>query len=252
MTPILEVSNLNKSFGKLQATRDVTLDLRPQECHALIGPNGAGKSTLVNQVTGVLAPDSGRVVFNGADMAGHSIAQRARAGLGRTFQISATILEFSILENVALAAQATDGSSFRFLKAADQESGLNARAMATLKALNLSERAHIRAGDVSHGERRILELAMTMVANPKAILLDEPMAGLGKGESARMIDTLLELKQDVPLLLIEHDMDAVFKLADRVSVLVYGEIIATGAPDDIRNDENVKAAYLGGDAHAPS
>lgn len=242
---VLAVEGLSKSFGALRVTDGVSLDLRAGECHALIGPNGAGKTTLIHQISGLLKPDAGRVLFEGRDVTGLDMAARARAGLGRSFQISAVIPSFPALENVALAAQATDGSSFRFLRPAAGEAALNDRARAALAEFGLDGRAAVPAGALSHGERRLLELAMALVQGPRALLLDEPMAGLGRTESVALTATLGRLKARVPMLLVEHDMDAVFALADRVSVLVYGAVIASGAPDAVRADPAVRAAYLG-------
>jgi len=224
------------------------VELRAGECHAVIGPNGAGKTTLIHQLSGTLAPDAGAIHFDGQDITALSAHERARKGLGRTFQITSIIPEFSVLENVALAAQAKDGTSFRFFGTAARERRLNESAMAALKLLGMNDRANRSAGDLSHGEKRSLELAVAIASQPKALLLDEPMAGIGRNESAALIDTLLTLKAEYPLLLVEHDMDAVFALADRVSVLVYGKIIATGTPDEIRNNAEARAAYLGEEA----
>ncbi len=245
MSAILAVDRLTKSFGALRVTDGVSMTLRFGECHALIGPNGAGKTTLIHQLSGLLRPDSGRILFDGRDVTGLSMPERAQAGLGRSFQISAVIPSFSALENVALAAQATDGSSFRFLRAAAREAALNERAREALGDFALGARAEVPAGVLSHGERRLLELAMAWVQRPKALLLDEPMAGLGRAESVTLTETLGGLKRQVPMLLVEHDMDAVFALADRVSVLVYGAVVASGSPDHVRADPQVRAAYLG-------
>ncbi len=247
MTPVLALEGLSKHFGSLRVTDEVSLDLRGDECHALIGPNGAGKSTLINLVSGTLRPEAGRVLLDGTDISDYSTPQRALAGLGRTFQITSIVPGFSVLENVALAAQAKAGSSMRFFRIAAAEEALNKRARETLAALGLSHREHVRGADLSHGEHRLLELAMALVGEPKALLLDEPMAGMGKGESRALTETLIGLKQRIPMLLVEHDMDAVFRLADRVSVLVYGQIVATGTPDEVRADERARAAYLGTD-----
>lgn len=247
MNAVLVLEDLVKSFGSLKVTDHVSLELRDDECHALIGPNGAGKSTLINLVAGNLALESGRVILDGADVSHQSTPQRARAGLGRTFQITSIIPGFSVLENVALAAQAKDGSSFRFLGRAARERDLNNRAKAALATLGLGHRADVRGADLSHGEHRLLELAMAIVGEPKALLLDEPMAGMGKGEGETLTETLLTLKKQMPMLLIEHDMEAVFKLADRISVLAYGQIVATGTPDAVRANEKARAAYLGSD-----
>ncbi|MEM6761987.1 MAG: ABC transporter ATP-binding protein [Pseudomonadota bacterium] len=246
-SPILDVKDLHKSFGALKVTDGVSLDLRAMECHALIGPNGAGKTTLINQLFGTLRPSSGTIWFNGKDVTGDSVAARARQGFGRTYQITSIIPGFSVLENVALAAQAHDGTSLRFFRAARLEDELNEKAMAALSMFGLEGRAGEKAANISHGESRLLELAIAVVAEPKLLLLDEPMAGLGKTESEALTHTLSQLKSSVPMLLVEHDMDAVFALADRVSLLVEGRVVASGSPDAVRNDPNARAAYLGED-----
>ncbi len=248
MTAVLVLDSLVKRFGSLSVTDNVSLELRHDECHALIGPNGAGKSTLINLVAGNLKPQSGRVVLDGTDISHLSMPQRAQAGLGRTFQFTSIVPGFSVLDNVALAAQAKDGSSFRFFGRVRQELELNDKAHAALATLGLTHRADVRGADLAHGEHRQLELAMAIVGEPKALLLDEPMAGMGKGEGEVLTETLLTLKKQMPMLLIEHDMEAVFKLADRISVLAYGQIVATGTPDEVRADEKARAAYLGSDA----
>ncbi len=242
---ILELKNLNKAYGALQVTRDVSLDVRPGEIHAIIGPNGAGKTTLIGQISGATSSDSGLVLFGGADVSGWSVAARAHAGLGRTFQITAILPDFSVLENVALGVQARAGHSFRFFRNAARDAELNARAMEILRDVGLDARASLRAGSLSHGEKRMLELALALACEPKVLLLDEPMAGAGPDETARLVTILQGLKQRCPMLLVEHDMDAVFQLADRISVLVYGEIVASGTPDRIRTDPKVREAYLG-------
>lgn len=242
---VLQIQNLNKNFGALKATDDVTLDLKKGEIHALIGPNGAGKSTLIKQICGQLSSDSGKVIFNGKDLAGMDVADRAKAGLGRTFQVSSLVMEFSALRNVMLAVQSKLGTSYRFFKNVRGDDNLTAPAMAALKRVNLEERAHIMTAELSHGERRQLEIAMALALDPKAFLLDEPMAGMGPEGSKKLIGFLDELRREAPILLIEHDMDAVFSLADRISVLVYGRVIATGSVDDIRNNPAVREAYLG-------
>ncbi|WP_417667215.1 ABC transporter ATP-binding protein [Roseibium sp.] len=243
--PILELKNLNKAYGALVVTKDVSLDVRPGEIHGVIGPNGAGKTTLIGQISGATASDSGFVIFGGTDVTGWPVAARAHAGLGRTFQITAILPEFSVLENVALGVQAHEGHSFRFFGNAARERRLNDKAIAILSDVGLESRAELRAGSLSHGEKRMLELALALAVAPKLLLLDEPMAGTGPDETARLIEILQGLKQRCPMLLVEHDMDAVFQLADRISVLVYGEIVASGTPDEIRSDPKVREAYLG-------
>ncbi len=248
MSAVLSISGLTKRFGALLVTDDVSLDLKAGECHAVIGPNGAGKTTLIHQLSGTLKPDAGAIHFDGQEVTALSAYARARRGLGLTFQITSIIPGFSVLENVALAAQAKDGSSYRFFGSVARERRLNERAMAALELLGIEDRAQRLAGDLSHGEKRALELAVAIASQPKVLLLDEPMAGMGRKESAALIATLQSLKADYPLLLVEHDMDAVFALADRVSVLVYGKIIATGTPEEIRSNAEARAAYLGEEA----
>lgn len=243
--PVLEIKNLKKSFGALKATDDVSITLYKGEIHALIGPNGAGKSTLIKQICGGISSDSGSVIFNGQDLAGLNVAERAQLGLGRTFQISSVIMEFSALRNVMLAVQAHNGSSYRFFKNVRSDKVLVDQAMLVLKRVELEARADVSAAELSHGERRQLEIALALALEPKAFLLDEPMAGMGPEGSKRLISFLDELRSEAPILLIEHDMDAVFSLADRISVLVYGRVVATGTVDEIRNDPGVREAYLG-------
>ena len=245
MSAILATHGLCKAFGALTVTDEVSLELHPGECHALIGPNGAGKTTLVNQLSGLINPDAGRIEFRGKDITATRPAERAQAGLGRTFQITSIIPTMSLFENVALAAQAQCGSSYRFFWPAARDRRVNAIAREALERIGLTGRDEISAATLSHGEKRALELAMAIAQQPKALLLDEPMAGIGHDESGQLTDALLALKHDYPLLLIEHDMDAVFKIADRVSVLVYGRIIASGTPEEIRANPEARAAYLG-------
>lgn len=243
--PVLQISNLVKNFGALRATDGVTLDLRPGEIHALIGPNGAGKSTLIHQICGTLRQDSGTVRFAGQDIGSLGVADRARLGLGRTFQVSSIAPDFSGLRNVMLAVQAKQGSSFRFFKPVMRDKSLIETAMAMLERVGLTARARIPAAELSHGERRQLEIAMALALGSKAFLLDEPMAGMGPEGSKSLTRFLDTLRQEAPILLVEHDMDAVFALADRISVLVYGRIIATGTVEEIRRDPTVRTAYLG-------
>jgi branched-chain amino acid transport system ATP-binding protein len=243
--PVLEIRDLRKSFGALKATDSVTLDVRPGEIHALIGPNGAGKSTLIHQICGSIPPDGGTIRLLGKDLAGIGMAGRARLGLGRSFQISSLAPEFSALQNVMLAVQARQGSSFRFLRPVMGERALTEPARAMLERVGLSGRADVPAAKLSHGERRQLEIAVALALEPKIFLLDEPMAGMGPEGSKNLTKFLDGLRREAPILLVEHDMDAVFALADRISVLVYGRVIATGPVDDIRRDPQVRRAYLG-------
>ena len=243
--PLLALQDLRKSFGALCVTDDVTLDVLPGEIHAIIGPNGAGKTTLIGEISGLLRPDSGRIVLNGEDVTRLPMHARARRGLARSFQITNLLPDFSALENVALAAQAHDGSSFRFFRAAHAERHLNDRALEALAEVGLAHRAASRASALSHGEKRSLELAVALVQKPALLLLDEPMAGTGREETAQLVTILRELKGRHAILLVEHDMEAVFALADRISVLVYGRLIATGRPEEIRENEEVRRAYLG-------
>jgi branched-chain amino acid transport system ATP-binding protein len=243
--PALRLEALCKRFGGLVVTDDVTLDVRPGELHAIIGPNGAGKTTLINQISGLVEQDSGRIVLSGRDLAGVPVDARAALGVARTFQITSILADFSVLENVALAAQARAGSSFLFIRRVAREEALNNAAMAALTEVGLADRAAIAAGKLSHGEKRALELAIALAARPGLLLLDEPMAGAGRSETEQLVAVLKKLKGRLPMLLVEHDMDAVFALADRISVLIYGRVIASGTPAEVRADPQVIAAYLG-------
>lgn len=243
--PILDIRQLSKSFGALKATDGVDLDLVPGEIHALIGPNGAGKSTLINQIAGTLRSDSGTISFLGQVVNDLKVPERARLGLGRSFQISSLAPEFSALRNVMLAVQSVQGSSFRFFKPVMRDATLVEPAMAALERVGLAERARIPVAELSHGERRQLEIAIALALGSKAFMLDEPMAGMGPEGSKTLTAFLDRLREEAPILLVEHDMDAVFALADRISVLVYGRIIASGTVDEIRNDPEVRKAYLG-------
>ena len=242
---LLSISNLVKHFGGVHATDDVSLDVRMGEIHALIGPNGAGKTTLIGQIMGELAPDSGTIRFDGAVINDLSVPARVQRGLARTFQITQLLREETALANVALAIQARQGHSFRFFADARTDKSLTGPAMRFLQEAGLAARAHVEVAGLSHGEHKQLELALALATQPKLMLLDEPMAGLGAAETLEMTDALRGLKGRVTMLLIEHDMEAVFALADRISVLVYGRIIATGAPADIQANAEVRAAYLG-------
>jgi branched-chain amino acid transport system ATP-binding protein len=243
--PLLELRNLRKNYGALVVTDDVSLSVLPGELHAIIGPNGAGKTTLIHQISGMLPSNSGQILFSGEDITDLSMPQRVDRGLARSFQITSILPGFSALENVALAVQARYGSSFRFFGNAAQEKDLNRPAMECLGEVGLAARAHIPAGLLSHGEKRQLELAIGLATAPKLLLLDEPLAGTGHDESQRVVETLRRLKSRLTIMLIEHDMEAVFSLADRVSVLVYGRVIATDTPERIRANPDVRAAYLG-------
>ncbi len=242
---VLEIRNLNKFFGALHVSRNLSLAITGNECHALIGPNGAGKTTLIHQISGVLRPDSGEILLEGKDISGDPMWRRAQAGLGRTYQLTSVMPSFSVLENVALAAQAKAGSSMRFFRIASKEKALNDKAMAALERIKMADRAAVKAANLSHGERRLLELGIALAGEPRFLLLDEPMAGLGRVESEMLIETLADLKTRIPMLLVEHDMDAIFRLADKVSVLVNGEMVAQGTPDEVRTDPATRAAYLG-------
>ena len=243
--PVLRIEELRKHFGALAVTDGVTLDVAPGELHAVIGPNGAGKTTLINQISGFVAPQSGRILFDGRDVTALPVHARAQLGLARSFQITSILPGFSALENVALAVQARRGSSFRFLGRAAAEPALNEPARAALEEVGLGGRIHVSAGALSHGEKRALELAIALAMAPKLILLDEPTAGTGREESERLVALLARLKGRFAMILVEHDMAAVFALADRISVMIYGRILASGAPAAVRGDPQVIAAYLG-------
>ena len=246
--PLLSIQNLRKSYGALVVSDDVTLDVTRGQLHAVIGPNGAGKTTLINQISGLAVPDAGRIVFDGHDITTLPLHQRVRRGLARSFQITSILPGFSVIDNVALAVQARSGSSFRFFGNPARERRLNEPAMDFLLRAGLAERAAMPAGSLAHGEKRQLELAIALATEPKLLLLDEPLAGTGSEESARLVATLQALKGRTTIVLIEHDMDAVFALADRVTVLVYGRVIASGAPADVRANPEVRMAYLGDEA----
>ena len=242
---LLKVEQLSKRFGGVVASDNVMLDVRPGELHAVIGPNGAGKTTLIGELTGEVKPDAGRIYFDGTDITGLPVYRRSTLGLARSFQVTSLFLDFTALDNVALAVQAHSGHSFHFWRKAREESALREPARAALQRVGLGSRADVSAASLSHGEQRQLEIAMALANVPRLLLLDEPMAGLGAEESARMVTLLRELKKEFPVLLVEHDMEAVFALADRITVLVYGRVIASGLPAEIRANEEVRRAYLG-------
>lgn len=246
--PILRLDGLHKNFGGLAVTDGVSLDVTPGEVHAIIGPNGAGKTTLLNEISGLLHVDSGRILFEGNDITRMPAHQRARIGIARTFQITSIVPGFTVLENAMLAVQAQMGSTFDFLKPVSSDKAISDSAEDVLEQVGLAVRARTPSGLLSHGEKRALELAVAIALRPKLVLLDEPAAGTGRGETERLIETLSSLKKRFTIVLVEHDMQAVFALADRISVLVYGRVIASGAPAEIRANSAVKAAYLGEEA----
>ncbi len=243
--PVLVVERLNKRFGALPASEDLSLDLMPGEIHAVIGPNGAGKTTLVAQLGGQLDPDSGRILLDGRDITKEPPERRTRAGIARSFQVTSVFPEFTAEDNVALAVQGNSGHSFSFWRPARTDRRLREPARAALSQAGLAGRAETPVASLSHGEQRQLEIAMALATRPTVLLLDEPMAGMGPDDSAAMTALLADLKTRYAILLVEHDMDVVFALADRITVLVYGRAIATGRPEAIRADAEVRRAYLG-------
>lgn len=244
---LLAVNNLVKRYGGLTATDDLSFTVEPGELHAIIGPNGAGKSTLITQLAGEIRPDSGQILFNDTDITHESVAQRALRGIARSYQITSVFPEFTALQNVMLTVQAHQGHSFRFWTPTLEQAELVEPAQQALQRVGLGDRMHVPVADMAHGEQRQLELAMVLAGQPKLLLLDEPMAGMSQAESGQMTELLLSLKGHYGIVLVEHDMDAVFALADRITVLVYGRSIASGSVDQIRNNPDVKAAYLGDD-----
>jgi len=247
---LLHVDGLCKSFGALRATDQVSFEVRQGETHAIIGPNGAGKTTLIGQLAGNLRPDAGTIRFAAEDITALAAPARSRRGLARSFQITSVYRDFSALDNVTLAVQAHAGSSFRFWRPARSDESLRTPARAILAEVGLGERADVLAANLAHGEQRQLEIAMVLATKPRLMLLDEPMAGMGTDESRRLVRFLANLKGRQTIVLVEHDMDAVFALADRISVLVYGRIIATGSPAEIRANPEVRSAYLGEETEA--
>ena len=242
---LLKVDGITKRFGGIVASDDITLSVPAGELHAIIGPNGAGKTTLIGQLTGEITPSSGTVTFAGEDITALATYKRSIKGLARSFQITSLFLDMTALDNIALAVQAHAGSSFHFWRDARTQEELREPARAALDRVGLSQRADTIVSSMSHGEHRQLEIAMALATKPRMLLLDEPMAGMGPEESARLVQTLLELKKQYTILLVEHDMEAVFALADRITVLVYGRVIATGLPEEIRANAEVRQAYLG-------
>lgn len=244
---VLQTQSITKRYGGLLVTDAVSLDLRPGELHAIIGPNGAGKTTLINQLSGDALPDSGRIHFGQADVSALPIYKRAAMGLVRSYQISSIFEELTVLENLSLAALGASGRRLALFAALLGDSSMVQIARESASAAGLESRLSVTAGDLAYGERRQLELGMALAARPRCLLLDEPMAGMSIQESEKVVELLLRLKRSIPILLIEHDMHAVFRLADRISVLVYGKVIATGTPEEIKCNAEVKAAYLGQD-----
>ena len=242
---MLEIEGLTKRFGGVLASDAITLAVPAGELHAVIGPNGAGKTTFIGELAGEVRPDAGRIRFGGRDITALPIHRRSALGLARSFQVTSLFHDFTALDNVALAVQAHSGHSFHFWRAARREGALRQGAREALARVGLEERAEILISALSHGEHRQLEIAMALATGPRMLLLDEPMAGMGPEESARMVGTLRDLKRKLTILLVEHDMEAVFALADRITVLVYGRVIASGAPEAIRTDVEVRRAYLG-------
>ncbi|MCU0838537.1 MAG: ABC transporter ATP-binding protein [Rhodospirillales bacterium] len=242
---ILEVQGLSKFFGAVAASDSLTFQVERGCCHALIGPNGAGKSTAIAQITGEVRPDGGSIRFNGREISRWPVHRRARAGLNRSYQITSIFPAFSALDTVALAVLARQPHAFRFWRDARRDERLRRSARSFLDRVGLGDRADVRAGDLAHGEQRQLEVAMVLATNPQLVLLDEPMAGMGRAETQQMLDILRPLKGSLSLLLVEHDMDVVFALADVVTVLVKGRVIASGTPSSIRADADVRRAYLG-------
>ncbi len=242
---MLELRNVSKRFGGVVATDDVTLEIARGEVHALIGPNGAGKTTLIGQISGQLPVDTGRILFEGEEITHLRAYARVRAGLVRSYQVTSIFRRFTVLENLRLAVQARSGSSFSFWRPAAAEASLEDEARAIAEQAGLSEKIDLIAANLAHGDQRALEVGLALATRPRLVLLDEPMAGMGPQESARMIGIIERLRAQVTVLLVEHDMDAVFRLATRISVLVNGRLIASGSPQAIRVDPQVRKAYLG-------
>ena len=245
MSALLTLKGLVKNFGGLRVTDQVDLSVEPGTIHALIGPNGAGKTTLINQITGDLQPDSGQIVLNGQDVTEWPVARRARAGIGRSYQINSSIPSFTVLQNVLLAVQAAKGHNFHFFQPVTRNAALVEEAQHIMSLVGLAGTGERIAGALSYGQQRQIELAMALATRPAVLLLDEPMAGLGPAESEKMIELLMQLRKDYGMLLVEHDMGAVFALADVVSVLVYGKVILCDTPQAVRTSSLVREAYLG-------
>ena len=244
---ILNVSNLSKTFGGVVATDHLNLEIKHGELHAVIGPNGAGKTTLIAQLSGETLPDSGEIIFREENITALPPFKRSRLGIARSFQITSLMLEMDVIDNITLATLAQDDHSYKFWKPARDDINLQKSALNALKEIGLEKRAFEKVGNLSHGEHRQLEIAMALATQPHLLLLDEPMAGMGTEEGRKILKILQKLKRRKTILLIEHDMDVVFALADRITVLVYGRVIASGSPQSIKKDEKVREAYLGSD-----
>jgi branched-chain amino acid transport system ATP-binding protein len=242
---VLSLKGLSKRFGGVVAVDRVDLDVAAGEVHALIGPNGAGKTTLIHQISGSLGCDSGEIEFLGKPISHLRPHERVRAGLARSYQITSIFRRFSVLDNLALAVQARSGTSFSFWRPLAAETALFDEARSIAEQVGLSQRIDLQGSSLAHGEQRALEVGLALATRPKLVLLDEPMAGMGPEESRRMIELIGRIRSEVTVLLVEHDMDAVFRLADRISVMVNGRVIATGTPQDIKGNQAVKKAYLG-------
>ncbi len=242
---ILEVKNLKKRFGAIEATKDLSFDIERGSIHALIGPNGAGKTTAVNQLTGDISPDSGSILYNGFDVTAFKVHKRAKLGIARSFQITHIFENLTVSENLALAICTHSGHNFRFWQKSLNTAPVKKYLPSALDRVGLTERATLQAGHLSHGEKRQLEVGMALTGHPEILILDEPMAGMGPGGTVEMTKLIKNLSNELTILLVEHDMDVVFSLADQVTVLVYGENIATGSPAEIKNNSLVRTAYLG-------
>jgi branched-chain amino acid transport system ATP-binding protein len=242
---MLNLTDVSKRFGGVVATDNVALEVAQGEVHALIGPNGAGKTTLVGQISGSVTTDSGKIFFDGTEITAWRPHQRVRLGLARSYQITSIFKRFTVLDNLALAVQARSGSSFSFWRPVAAEAALSDEARTISREIGLAERLGVMAGNLAHGEQRALEVGLALATRPRLVLLDEPMAGMGPEESQRMIALIGRIRASVTVLLVEHDMDAVFRLADRITVLVNGRVIASGRPAEIRADKDVRRAYLG-------
>ncbi|GAB3188274.1 ABC transporter ATP-binding protein [Hydrogenophaga aquatica] len=245
---LLQASQVTKRFGGLAAVNQVSVNLVRDQIHAVIGPNGAGKSTLTNLLSGDLPPTEGTITLGGRDVTGKSMQEISRMGLGRSYQKTNIFQPFSVWENVRLAAQSRTPHAARWLTRATTLRDINERAERAIELAGLRHRTKFAASAISHGEQRQLEIAMTLATAPQVLLLDEPLAGMGHAEAERMVELLLAIKKDHAMMLVEHDMDAVFTLADRLTVMVNGQVIASGTPAEIRADAGVQAAYLGEEA----